>query len=167
MKSLHTWGGWFRSKASGNILDAALKWRPGKPDFTLYVCLRVCVCVCVCVCVSWRWPPIWLNKGKTRTSTLDMQVDSKHALQRWELKTYSKFMHGYLCVLTSCGCVCVCETSQTKDMHHEHVLVSVCWRLLWHPATVKPLRPSSLRPVGNERGCCFVYYWIICQFFHD
>ena len=108
MKSLHTWGGWFRSKTSGNILDVALKWRPEKLDFTLYVFLRVCVCVCVCVCVSCRWPPIWLDKGKTHTSTLDMQVDSKHPMQRWELKTYSKFMHGCLCVLTSRGCVCVC-----------------------------------------------------------
>lgn len=37
MKSLHTWGEWFRSKALGNILDVALKWKSGEQVFTLYV----------------------------------------------------------------------------------------------------------------------------------
>lgn len=46
MKSLHTWGEWFRSKASGNLLDVALKWKSRKAQFYI-----ICVCAHVRVCV--------------------------------------------------------------------------------------------------------------------
>lgn len=45
-KSLHTWGEWFRSKASGNLLDVALKWKSRKAQFYI-----ICVCAHVRVCV--------------------------------------------------------------------------------------------------------------------
>lgn len=45
MKSLHTWGEWFRSKASGNILDVAIGWSQEKHGFTLFVCARMCMYV--------------------------------------------------------------------------------------------------------------------------
>lgn len=110
MKSLHTWGEWFRRKVSGNILDVALKWK--SQFFTLSVCLRVWLLkpivdssfVWACANkLTWTLTPKHTDAhlvGRDTYKHTRHESRSKHVMEHRKVKTYSTFMHECLCVLT-------------------------------------------------------------------